>query len=533
MLIRPAVPPGFRAARAKLHPIKTLAFRLLCAGALAGMCLESLAAAPTVGQPPAPAISSPLVAQGVVGQEFSYVITATNSPTKYGAATLVAGSWTIAPGLSGNASTGHVFGKPTTPGTFTINLSARNAAGKGTAVLVLTVAPAAPAAPAVVAKPRVAAMFLRRISKELEADVGRFGLVITGLAGDRPDMQATIDGMRRVNPALKLGVYTVIVEADPTPSSRSNLYEAAQAVALNDWWLYDGGGRHVQWSTAYGTDVVNITKWAPADAQGRRYPQWMADHKAGVLAGLRGLDYVYVDNTWYMPRPRTGWRAWKRNGFTQASDDPEIQSAFRQAQLDYWSALRSRLPGIRVMGNADSDLGYIEFKGNLEGAFLECAFGKSWSILRRGWPEMMDRYRAMLANTAEPKDVILEGCGPQGPDLAMLRFGLASALLEDGWFAYTSYADAEHPQPFWADEYAADLGSPSEAAPVEATASGIWMRRYSNGLVLVNPGATTASVQVGPGYRHLSGAQDPVVNNGLAVSTVTLLPRRGVILLRQ
>jgi hypothetical protein len=38
---------------------------------------------------------------------------------------------------------------------------------------------------------------------------------------------------------------------------------------------------------------------------------------------------------------------------------------------------------------------------------------------------------------------------------------------------------------------------------------------------------------VGPGYKRISGPQDPTINNGQAESTVTLGPRQGLLMTRQ
>ena len=76
--------------------------------------------------------------------------------------------------------------------------------------------------------------------------------------------------------------------------------------------------------------------------------------------------------------------------------------------------------------------------------------------------------------------------------------------------------------PAWYDEYEAQLGAPAEAAPAAAAQNGIWMRRFENGVVLVNPSRTaSASIDVGAGYRRLSGTQDPAVNSGAVESVVT------------
>ncbi|MDD5261391.1 MAG: putative Ig domain-containing protein, partial [Methylacidiphilales bacterium] len=82
----------------------------------------------------APAITSSLTATGTVGSAFSYQITASNSPTSYGATGLPSG-------LSVNTSTGLISGTPSAAGTSNITISATNANGTGTATLVLTVNP--------------------------------------------------------------------------------------------------------------------------------------------------------------------------------------------------------------------------------------------------------------------------------------------------------------------------------------------------------------------------------------------------------
>jgi hypothetical protein len=67
-----------------------------------------------------------------VGSPFTYQITATNSPTSYGATGLPSG-------LTVNTTTGLISGTPTAGGTSTVTLSASNGTGTGDATLTLTI----------------------------------------------------------------------------------------------------------------------------------------------------------------------------------------------------------------------------------------------------------------------------------------------------------------------------------------------------------------------------------------------------------
>ena len=84
-----------------------------------------------------PAITSATTATATTGKQFSYRITASNSPTSFGASGLPAS-------LSVNPATGMISGIPKSPGNVQITVSANNAAGKGSAVVRLTVRPVTP-----------------------------------------------------------------------------------------------------------------------------------------------------------------------------------------------------------------------------------------------------------------------------------------------------------------------------------------------------------------------------------------------------
>ena len=84
-----------------------------------------------------PVITSATTASGKVGSAFTYQITASNTPTSYGATGLPAG-------LSINSRTGLISGTPTAAGASTVTLGATNRHGTGKATLTLTIVAAAP-----------------------------------------------------------------------------------------------------------------------------------------------------------------------------------------------------------------------------------------------------------------------------------------------------------------------------------------------------------------------------------------------------
>ncbi len=99
-------------------------------GAILSFQLDSTQSVP--GASTVPQITSAFTASGILGQTFSYTITATGSPTGFEALNLP-------PVLSVNGITGLISGVPAQAGVFPVNIAASNAAGRGSAGITLTI----------------------------------------------------------------------------------------------------------------------------------------------------------------------------------------------------------------------------------------------------------------------------------------------------------------------------------------------------------------------------------------------------------
>jgi hypothetical protein len=140
-------------------------------------------------------------------------------------------------------------------------------------------------------------------------------------------------------------------------------------------------------------------------------------------------------------------------------------------------------------------------------------------------------YPEWCARAATPNLTMIQTYG--GPtDYKMMRYGLCSALLNDGYYAYGAHA----PGPLlWFDEYdnagagRGYLGQPSGDAVKVGNA---YRRDYDGGIALVNPTSSAVTVQLGGVFRKINGTQDRAVNDGSLVTAVALQPHDGIVLLR-
>ncbi len=220
---------------------------------------------------------------------------------------------------------------------------------------------------------------------------------------------------------------------------------------------------------------------------------------------------------------------------------------------------------------------------NLQGGLLENALGaggSSWEYYQTGnpntggsyvsgWPNLRDNYYAGMDFCLAPK---LVGLGTRLPttdgnhaaswavngtltnitagsalEFQLMRYGLCTALLDDGYFAPGTISTYDYATLRWYDEYGDDsltqvnvkrgyLGTPLTTRPTSATWAqgplGVWSRSFTNGMAIVNPrGNGAQTVTLSQSMQKLTGTQQPTINNGAVVSSVTLADGDGIILI--
>jgi hypothetical protein len=339
-----------------------------------------------------------------------------------------------------------------------------------------------------------------------------------------------------------LGKYTVYNESF---SSRSNgasrdrwdklSSESGPGYPVNnDWWARDKDGQVL--TSFESTWSTNVTDYVKRDANGFTWPEWAATRDYNeFFRDIPEFDMLFIDNWFHQPRISADWNG---DGSNDAKDAGWVQNAFREGLMSAVHRIRELNPRLMIMGNVDGHpvrgVGMLqepEYKGQIAGLY-EGAIGRSWSHEKHhGWEVMMEQYQTTLAN-ARDNIVIMTVAGP-AEDLVLMRYGLASCLMDDGYYYYTSKED-HYRSALWFDEFDVNLGRAIDPPQFEPWKNGVYRRRFENGMALVNPkGNGAQTIQIEDGYRRIAGRQDPVTNNGRPVSSVTIAERDGLILVRE
>ncbi|MHB1846407.1 MAG: LamG-like jellyroll fold domain-containing protein, partial [Deltaproteobacteria bacterium] len=364
-----------------------------------------------------------------------------------------------------------------------------------------------------------------------------------------------------------------------------NNHELFPLTSVDNWLLYQVGTSGTCSPNGYDASWCNTnqTLYEPADSNGLHLEGEMAQAILSTYVNGTGvdaapsLDGTFHDNTILNP---TVAGDYERNGTTQQPGNATVGQSLRDGFAEGYGYLHQHSSlitlgniaawGLNAKGGGTNVSGLI---GLVQGGVMEGTLGFSWSAETwSGFATTKAYYQFCMGNTAAPHDAIFHHAqlAPNGSDpvydssgsavgtsapYQALRYGLAFALMDDGYYATTQAAGYYDTARNWFDEFAVDpqtgvalqfpsvdaglgyLGQPTDAPWPAPLSTGVYERHFRNAatgvswVVLLDPkGNGAQTVQLGQSMQKITGTQDPTVNDGSTVTQVTLQDRDGLIL---
>lgn len=370
--------------------------------------------------------------------------------------------------------------------------------------------------------PRLANYFLKWEITDAEArQLAKWDLLILDMEVQEKSL-AQLKKIRELNPKIIILAYITSQEirAD-AGNSYSSLRKQLVSGIPESWYLHNSAGNKISWWP--GTYLLNVTDSCPTK-NNLRFNQYLVNFVVEKILATQLWDGVYYDN------------AWDNITYFVGSDIDLDNNKIKDTNLDnkwktgmkfiYNETRRLTADKYIIVGNGNTR----EYRSELNGKMLE-------NFIAPAWTNTMNTYEYNFGTTNNPKiniiNVNTSNTGNQ--NYKNMRFGLASALMEDGYYSF-DYGDKDHSQTWWYDEYNVNLGDSLSSARSKNNYStyeaDIWQRDFTNGIVLVNSTPQKQLVSLGGEYEKIHGIQDTKVNNGLIVTETMIDGYDGLLLLK-
>jgi hypothetical protein len=317
--------------------------------------------------------------------------------------------------------------------------------------------------------------------------------------------------LKSQNPSLKVLMYKNLSFMGAADAYGHTGAGVTTQEADSSWYLLNTSGqRFTSWSYSY--------LWA-ADIGNPDYQKRWAANVLGKLQA-QGFDGVFIDDT--NPTMRYHYDVASvakypsdaaysaATGSALASIGPAIHSGGKLVLCNFgtWRLYRSVVNG--WLNNVD---------GGMEEQFTKWGGPTAGS----GYAPAAD-WNLMLGaeKDAQSKGKYFMGVSHSAAtDAQATRYGWATTLLAAGGRAsFSMHADYTN-EPLWIPEYDYAIGDPSGTETADS--NGVHRRAFSNGLVLVNPTASSQAVSFGGTYD----------GSGLSAATsATMAPNSGLVLTR-
>ncbi|MEK7652898.1 MAG: glycosyltransferase [Patescibacteria group bacterium] len=379
--------------------------------------------------------------------------------------------------------------------------------------------------------PRIANLYWKTpITKDEAEKLARYDLIALDMNAQITSAE-NIKSIRKLNPQIIILAYASSNEipaarlSEVEPSGVGLWHDLISGVKYN-WLLRTYEGNSVSWWP--GNISMNLyTK----DNQSKTYGDYLVDFYDQKILATGLWDGLLLDNIWQ----DISWvdRKIDIDGDGQPDSEEKINQLWQESHRDFFQKLRVRL-GDRylIVGN-----GVGEYQPWTNGRMLE----NFPEIYENGWVGSMTNYLKNNSTGYNPRvNIVNSDSRNSGNDenYQKMRFGLASALLGDGFYTF-NYGPALREDFWWYDEYDLDLGEPKSGpinlldAKNKKIKAGVWQRNFESGKVLVNSTDRPQTVKIEGGYRRLYGSQDMETNNAESAKIVTLKAQDGLILIKE
>jgi len=292
------------------------------------------------------------------------------------------------------------------------------------------------------------------------------------------------------------------------------------------WFTHRGGSRVLQCEWGWYLTNPDNTSWQ----------DWFTARLAGQIAATH-TDAAFLDSA-SIPNYLGGL------SFSPALPDYDPQFEVRwAAKIARWLPLVQTRIGVPVIANVGAwvtSRDPTDYSG-IDGVMVEqfAAWGSDSPFAPEDWALEMDRVLSLVRQDR----VVITQTYPDVNDVGLRMFTLGSYLLAKGDHTYLNLDVSMQPE--WFPEYGIDLGPAVDPVPqhVADLADGdVFLRRYQNGLVVVNPGDSSATYSPGgTWYRATPQGGGIVPDSGVLpgswrvttspVTSVTLGPQSAAVLL--
>lgn len=378
--------------------------------------------------------------------------------------------------------------------------------------------------------PRLANYYLRWEISDYEAEeLSKWDLLVLDMEVQKNSPEQ-LKKIRLLNPDIIILAYITSQEImdDFLYYRLAHLRPELKKNIIDSWYLKDSkGNKLTYWQN---THLLNLSEGAGKNFAGQRFNDFLPFFVKKEIESSGLWDGVFYDNIW-------GDVVWA------AGADIDINNDGKADEINFvnrlWSEGVDKMISetINLLGNDFIVVGngriHWPYQKKLNGMMLE-NFPSSWEG-DGSWAASVNNYLRLAKENKDPNVSIINTYDKNRENFDLMRFGLSSALLGDGFFSF-DYDTSNHGQLWWYDEYDFNLGT-AKGLPYNLIdgsfeiKNGFWRRDFKNGSVFVNSSNKTQTyIFTTENFSFLKGTQDSKLNNGERTNFLKLEPGKGLIL---